>query len=140
MSDFATLWTVAHQAPLSMGFSRQECWSGFSCPPTGDLPNQEIKPVSLSPASAGRFLSASTIFASLSYQPLHLTILWSSYKDSFNYIWPTLYSRSISGSQDTQPHLQSPFCYIKPHLLAPGTRTWISLSRFVKCNTGVSAI
>ena len=33
-----TLWTVAHQAPLSMGFSRQEYWSELSCPPPGDLP------------------------------------------------------------------------------------------------------
>ena len=35
---FATLWTVVHQAPLSMGFSRQEYWSGLLCPPAGDLP------------------------------------------------------------------------------------------------------
>ena len=34
---FATPWTVAHQAPLSMGFSRQEYWSGVPCPPPGDL-------------------------------------------------------------------------------------------------------
>ena len=33
---FATLWTVAHQAPLCMGFSRQEYWSGMQCPPPGD--------------------------------------------------------------------------------------------------------
>ena len=32
-------WTVAHQDPLSMGFSRQKYWSGFSCPPPGDLPD-----------------------------------------------------------------------------------------------------
>ena len=32
-------WTVAHQAPLSMGFSRQDCWSGLPCPPPGDLPD-----------------------------------------------------------------------------------------------------
>ena len=36
---FATLWTVAHQAPLSMGFSRQEYFSGLPCPPPGNLPN-----------------------------------------------------------------------------------------------------
>ena len=35
---YATLWTVAHQAPLSMRFSRQEFWRGLSCPPPGDLP------------------------------------------------------------------------------------------------------
>ena len=41
------LWTVAHQAPLSMGFSRQEYWSGLPCSPPGDLPNTGIEPVSL---------------------------------------------------------------------------------------------
>ena len=35
---FVTLWTVAHQAPLFLGFSRQEYWSGLPCPPPGDLP------------------------------------------------------------------------------------------------------
>ena len=44
MSDsFATPQTVAHQPPLSMGFSRQEYWSGLPCPPPGDLPNPGIK-------------------------------------------------------------------------------------------------
>ena len=38
---FVTPWTVAHQAPLSMGFSRQEYWSGVPCPPPGDLPTQD---------------------------------------------------------------------------------------------------
>ena len=46
---FATLWTVAHQAPLSMGFFRQEYWSGLPCPPPGDLPNPGIKPASPAP-------------------------------------------------------------------------------------------
>ena len=41
---FVTLWPVAHQAPLSMGFSRQEYWSGLPCPPPGDLPDPGIKP------------------------------------------------------------------------------------------------
>ena len=49
-----TLWTVASQAPLSMGFFRQKCWSGFPCPSPGDLPNPGIKPASLKcPALAG---------------------------------------------------------------------------------------
>ena len=57
---FATLWTIAHQAPLSMGFSRQEYWSGLSCSPPGDLPNPGIKPASLmSPALAGGFFTTS---------------------------------------------------------------------------------
>ena len=51
---FATPWTVAHQAPLSMGFSMQEYWSGLLWPLPGDLPNPGIKPMSLkSPALAG---------------------------------------------------------------------------------------
>ena len=41
---FATLWTVAYQAPLSMGFSRQEYWSELPCPPPWDLPNPGIEP------------------------------------------------------------------------------------------------
>ena len=41
---FAAPWTAAHQAPLSVGFSRQEYWSGSPCPPPGDLPNLGIKP------------------------------------------------------------------------------------------------
>ena len=41
------LWTVAHQAPLFMGFSRQEHWSGLLCPPPKDLPDPGIEPVSL---------------------------------------------------------------------------------------------
>ena len=44
MSDSATPWTVAHQAPLSMGFSRQESWSGLPFPSPGDLPNPGIEP------------------------------------------------------------------------------------------------
>ena len=41
---FLTLWTINQQAPLSMGFSRQEYWSGLLCPPQGDFPNPGIKP------------------------------------------------------------------------------------------------
>ena len=41
---FVTLWTVVHQAPLSVGFSRQEHWNGLSCPLPGDLPNPGIEP------------------------------------------------------------------------------------------------
>ena len=44
---FATLWTAVPPAPLSMGFSRQEYWSGLLCPPTGDLPDLGTKHSSL---------------------------------------------------------------------------------------------
>ena len=44
---FVTPWAVARQAPLSMGFSRQEYWSGLPCPPPGNLSNPDIEPKSL---------------------------------------------------------------------------------------------
>ena len=58
---FATPWTTAHQAPLSMGFSWQEYWSGLLlCPLPGDLSDPEIELASLtSPALAGRFFTTS---------------------------------------------------------------------------------
>ena len=63
---FATPWTVAHQAPLSMGFSSQEYWSGLPCPPPRDLPNPGIEPTSLtSPALAGRFSTNSATWEAL---------------------------------------------------------------------------
>ena len=46
VSDSSTPWTVAHQAHLSMGFSRPEYWSGLPCPPPADLPNPGIEPKS----------------------------------------------------------------------------------------------
>ena len=52
---FATPWTVAHQAPLSMGFTRQEYWSRLPFPPPGDLPDPGIEP--RSPALAGGFFT-----------------------------------------------------------------------------------
>ena len=61
-----TLQTIACQAPLSTGFSRQEYWSELPCPHPGDLPNPGIKPVSLmSPALAGRFLTTSATWGAL---------------------------------------------------------------------------
>ena len=57
----ATLWTVACQALLSMGFSRQEYWSELLCPPPGDLPDPRIEPASLmSPALTGGFFTTIT--------------------------------------------------------------------------------
>ena len=63
---FATPWTVAHQVPLSMGFSRQEYWNGLPFPPPGDLPDSGIELTSLaSPALAGRFFITSTTLEDL---------------------------------------------------------------------------
>ena len=71
MSDSATLWTIAHQAPLSTGFSRQEYWSGLTCPPPGDLPEVGIKAESLeSLALSGRSFTASATWETHIY--IHL--------------------------------------------------------------------
>ena len=57
---FAPSWTVARQAPLSMGFSRQEYWSELPFPSPGDLPNPGIESASpMSPAWAGGFFTTS---------------------------------------------------------------------------------
>ena len=63
---FATPWTVAHQAPLFMEFSRQEYWSGLPWPPPGDLPNPILN---LGLCIAGRYF---TIWATREYQCLML--------------------------------------------------------------------
>ena len=53
-------WAVAHQAPLSMGFSRQKYWSGLPCPPPEDLPDPGIESTSImSPALAKGFFTSS---------------------------------------------------------------------------------
>ena len=60
VSDSVTPWTVAHQSPLSMGFSRKEYWSGLPFPPPEDLLNSGIEPKYLtSPALAGEFFTTS---------------------------------------------------------------------------------
>ena len=59
-SHFRSIRSVARQAPLSMGLSRQEYWSGLPCPPPEDRPHPGIEPMSLiSPALAGGFFTAS---------------------------------------------------------------------------------
>jgi len=56
---FVTLWTVAHQTPLSMRFSRQECWSGLPCPPSGGLPDPGVE--HLSCCAGGLSITGETI-------------------------------------------------------------------------------
>ena len=74
---FVTLWTVAHQAPLSMGFSRQEYWSELPCRPPGDLPDPGIKPTSLmSPALAAGFFTISVTWKALYLRYTGLNEIW----------------------------------------------------------------
>ena len=67
---FSTLWTVARQDPLSMGFSKQEYWSGLPCPPLGDLPDPGIEPLSL----ASHVLAGGFFTMELSGKPLIIFI------------------------------------------------------------------
>ena len=67
---FAIPWTAAHQAPLSMGFSRQEYWSGLAFPSSEDLPYRGVNPTSLtSPALAGGLFTTSATWEALHYCP-----------------------------------------------------------------------
>ena len=74
---FATLWTVARQTLLSIGFSRQEYWSGLQCPPPGNLPDPGIKPMSLmSPALTGGFFTTSATWEDPVIPTGHLQSHW----------------------------------------------------------------
>ena len=75
---FATVvivWTVAHQAPLSKRFFRQEYWSGLPCSSPEELPDPGIKPVLLmSPALAGRFFTTSTTWEAYIYIYIYVCV------------------------------------------------------------------
>ena len=74
-----TPWAVPHQAPLSMGFSRQEYWSGLPFPSLGDLPNPEIEPESpASPALAGGFFTTQ-----LPGKPQSVNLIFLIYPSTF---------------------------------------------------------
>ena len=101
----ATLWTVAFQAPLSMGFSRQEYWSGLPCPPPGDPPNPGIETMSLmSAALAGGFLTTSATWeAPVVSRPLHMSQEMS--------VWPGIeifHHQGISDVPGQRPKVLSP--------------------------------
>ena len=73
----ATLWTVACQAPLSMGFCRQEYWNGLPCPPPGDRPDPRIEPMSLmSPALVGGFFTTTSTWEALVSWSAQVNILF----------------------------------------------------------------
>ena len=69
-----TLWTVAYQAPLSMGFSREEFWSGLPCPPSCDLPDSGLEPTS----PAAPVLQVGFLLKSHWGSPLVFTLLFNS--------------------------------------------------------------
>ena len=87
---------VARQAPLSMGLSRQEHWSGLSCPPQRDLPDPGVEPKSLvSPAPAGGFLTSPT------WEPLEATAYDNSLHQQTNSVTQDM---CVSAVKDSACH------------------------------------
>ena len=77
---FVTLWTVAPQAPLPIGLSREESRNGLPCPPSGNLPNPAIEPTSLmSPPLAGGFFITSTAWEAYSSTGEWIKKMWHVY-------------------------------------------------------------
>ena len=99
---FGTPWTIARQAPLSMGSSRQEYWSGLPCPPPGDLLNPGIEPASpTSPVLTGGFF-----YHSISWEAL---ILLSVQFSPVAQLCPTLCRQgNIGGPLGSATHSGSP--------------------------------
>ena len=102
---FVSPWTVAHQAPLSMGFSRQEHWSGLPFPLSGDLPDPEIQPASpVSPALAGRFFTTEppAFYNILITRPPFLLLICPFYENSFSFLFTKLPKWPLSHVQMTR--------------------------------------
>ena len=102
---FVTLWTVAHQAPLSMGFSRQEYCSGLPCPPSGDLPDLGTETACpVSPDQAGGFFTTRAIREALTLCRTLQTHLITSSELNFlkfcdtSFSWQTISSIFNQGS------------------------------------------
>ena len=117
MSDFfATPWTVACQAPLSIGFHREEHWIGLPFPPPGDLPNPGIKPAS--PVSKW-------ILGKPQWIPIimiKLTVLSAGYLS-----WPIPAPQDVCGfSIFTSPRLSGPWSYM--NCPPDGSGTWLVFS------------
>ena len=96
----ATLWTIAHQAPLPMGSSRQEYWSRLPYPPPGNLPDPGIESESLmSPALAGRFFTTSATWETLGviYGLYYVEIcsFYSYFLESFYHRWVSNFVKSF---------------------------------------------
>ena len=103
---WATLWTITHQGPPSIGFSRQEYWSVLPYPPPGDLPDLGIELTSLqSHAVAGRFFTTSATWeAHMHMHYIHMYIcIYTFFFTFFSHVsyyiilreFPVLYSRSF---------------------------------------------
>ena len=101
---FMTTWTIAHQAPLSVGFPRQEYWSGLPFPPPGDLPNPGIEPESpVSPALAGRFFTLCHVGSHGALKYIYLNPVHSRWQDAHNHN-----ERCLGGKATLLPFYRNP--------------------------------
>ena len=98
---FVTPWTIAHQAPQSLGFSRQEYCSGLPSPPPGDFPNPGIKP--RSPALQADFFTIwTTRKAHKKFKTLWLKSVWTLHLGFLGDSW--VRAKSLQLSDSSQPH------------------------------------
>ena len=108
VSNSTTPWTVAHQAPLSMGFSRQEYWRGLPFPSPGDLPNPEIEP--RPPALQADALTSEPLGKHWAF--LRLGILFSGgLKDGLRHLrnsWKLSFQSAFSSDSSMRASTQSP--------------------------------
>ena len=104
---FATIWTAARQAPLPVGFSRQEYWSGLACSPPGNLPDPGIEPRSpASPALAAGFFITSTTWEAL----LHPRFLPIQYQQGPSHVTTRKYPSHFD--THTPPHQGMCYCLL----------------------------
>ena len=144
---FETPWAVPRQAPLSMGFSRQECWSGLPCPPPGDLPDPGIEPVSPESASlaSGFFTTVppsqtklgspqfSLLLMRQQLETYFLILHSSSAREYDKFIKWTVYSRNVYWVPTLCPalfftinaqHKIEIFCFLAAYILLRGVWQW----------------
>ena len=132
-----TLRTKAHQAPLSMRFSRQEYWSGFPCSPPVDLPNPRIEPVTpVSPTLQADSLPLSHLGSPTNIPPASKTVPLTPLKWLQTHLWIELHDSVLHGPQDKDTYLSPswgvclicdqfitfPFC--AQWLSGPRVRSW----------------
>ena len=98
---FVMLWIVAHQAPLSIGFSRQEYWNGLPYPSPGDLPDPGIEPMSLALAG-GFFITSTTWDYILLWVLLRKWFLWYKKLEAKTSLWKLAFPHWASSLLDSR--------------------------------------
>ena len=121
---FVTLWSVAHQAPLFMGLSQQEYWSGLRFPPPGDFPHLGMGPGFLaSPALSGRFFATEPPQNSDSvYEHMQSTLVRPCLDSIYNYECWEVVLKYWEIVWATKIHLE----FIDHRVKIPNSRTWLT--------------